>query len=206
MFQANANFGPLTRRLDDVAKRQVPFATASALNDMADTAAIANRRALPSIFDRPTPFTRQGIGVERATKTKLRARVFVKDRQAEYLVLEETGGVQKPEPSQQGGTGAGRALVVPRAVRRNSFGNIPMRGLAALKRRKDTFVGKTPSGTGGFFRRLKDGALQPLALFISRAVYKPRFGFKARVIKTANAVMVPAFRARLAKALATARR
>lgn len=206
MIQVRADSRPLTRSLDDLAQRQVPFATARALTAMADAAAVANRRALPSIFDRPTPFTRAGIAVQPAKKNHLVARVFVKERQAEYLALEETGGVRRPERSRQGGSGTGQALVVPRAVRRNAFGNIPFRGLAALKRRKDVFVGKTPSGTGGFFRRLKDGTLQPLALFIDRATYKPRFGFKKRVIQVATATMAPAFRQALAKALATARR
>ncbi|MGG5811455.1 hypothetical protein [Falsiroseomonas sp. CW058] len=206
MFDIRADLRPLTRNLDDLARRQVPFATARALTAMADAAAVANRRALPSIFDRPTPFTRAGIAVAPARKNSLVARVYVKERQAEYLVLEETGGTRKPERSKHGGTGRGQALVMPKAVKRNAFGNIGFRGLASLKRRKDVFVGKTANGTGGFFRRLEDGKLQPLVIFVRSAAYKPRFGFKARVIKVAQATMAPAFRQALAKALATARR
>jgi hypothetical protein len=196
-IEVRADFRPLTRSLDEVAQRQVPFATARALTDMANAAAVANRRALPSIFDRPTPFTLNSIAVQPAKKSDLVARVFVKAKQAEYLALEETGGVRRPEK---------RALIMPKAVQRNAFGNIPRRGLAALKKRKDVFVGKTENGVGGFFRRLESGRLQPLALFIGAANYKPRFGFKARVIKVAQATMVPAFRQALAKAIATARR
>ncbi|WP_439597977.1 hypothetical protein [Falsiroseomonas sp.] len=204
--KVRADFRPLTRRLDDLARSQVPFATARALTDMAQAAAVANRRALPSVFDRPTPFTRNSIAATPAKKSNLVARVFVKDRQAEYLQLQETGGTRKPEPSKQGGTGKGRALIMPKAIARNAFGNIPRRGLAALQRRKDVFVGKTASGAGGFFRRLASGALQPLALFIGQARYKPRFGFRDRAIKVAQATMTPAFRQALAKAMATARR
>lgn len=206
MLDVRADFRPFARTLDELARRQVPFATARALTEMANAAAVANRRALPSIFDKPTPFTMAGIAVKPARKNDLVARVFVKDRQAEYLVLEETGGTRKPERSKHGGSGGGQALVMPKAIKRNAFGNIPFRGLAALRKRKDVFVGKTDSGTGGFFRRLAGGRLQALVLFIAAAKYKPRFGFKARVIKVATATMVPAFRQALAKALATARR
>lgn len=206
MIEVRADFRPLTRGLNELAQRQVPFATARALTDMANAAAVANRRALPSIFDRPTPFTRNSVAVAPARKDRLVARVYVKDRQAEYLQLQETGGTREPERSKHGGSGSGQALIMPKAVRRNAFGNIPFRGLAALKRQKDVFVGKTPAGTGGFFRRLADGVLQPLVLFVRQARYKPRFGFRDRSIKTARAVMTPAFRQALAKAIATARR
>lgn len=203
--KVQADFRPLTRRLDDLARSQVPFATARALTDMAQAAAVANRRALPSVFDRPIPFTRNSIAVTPAKKSNLVARVFVKDRQAEYLQLQETGGTRRPERSKQGGTGKGQALIMPKAIARNAFGNIPRRALAALQRQRDVFVGKTASGEGGFFRRLESGKLQPLALFIAAAKYKPRFGFKVRVIKVAQATMGPAFREQLAKALANAR-
>ena len=197
MITVRANFGALTRNLDDLARKQVPFATARALTHMADAAAVANRRALPSIFDRPTPFTMRGIAVEPARKSRLVARVFVRDKQAEYLVLQETGGTRRPER---------RALLMPKAAPRNAYGNLPRRGVAALKRQKDVFVGRTESGRGGIFRRLANDKIQPLILFIDQAKYKPRFGFKGRVIKVANATMAPAFRQALAKALATARR
>jgi hypothetical protein len=130
----------------------------------------------------------------------------VRDKQAEYLVLQETGGTRTPERSKSGGTGGGRALIMPKAVQRNAYGNIPRRGLAAVKKQPDVFVGRTAKGQGGIFRRLKGDKFQPVVLFIDRAKYKPRFGFKQRVIKVASATMAPAFRQALAKAMATTRR
>ncbi|SHJ68737.1 hypothetical protein SAMN02745194_03121 [Roseomonas rosea] len=204
--EVKADFEPVTRGLDDLAKRQVPFATARALTSVAQTAAVANRRALPSVFDRPTPFTMNAFGVQAARKGKPVARVFVKDKQAEYLKLQETGGTRQPERSRQGGTGKGQAIVIPRAIKRNAFGNMARGALASVKRRKDTFIGKTPGGTGGFFRRMADGALQPLAIFVRAAKYKPRLGFQARTAKVVRTASLPAFREALAKAIATARR
>ncbi|MFH5923830.1 hypothetical protein [Roseomonas xinghualingensis] len=204
--EVKADFGPLTRGLSDLAQRQVPFATARALTSMAQTAAVANRRALPSVFDRPTPFTMNAFSVQPARKGKPIARVFAKPRQAEYLQMQETGGTRTPELSKQGGTGKGQALVIPRAIRRNAFGNIPRGALAAAKKRKDVYVGRTETGAGGFFRRLADGGLQPLAVFVRAAKYKPRLGFQARTAKVVKATALPAFREQLAKALATARR
>ncbi|MBP0492862.1 hypothetical protein [Roseomonas indoligenes] len=120
--------------------------------------------------------------------------------------MQETGGTRHPEPSKLGGTGGGQALVIPRAIRRNVFGNMPRRALATAKARKDVFVGKSEGGTGGFWRRLADGALQPLAVFVPSAKYKPRLGFQARTAKVVRATLAPAFREQLAKAIATARR
>ncbi|MBX6382093.1 MAG: hypothetical protein IRZ07_03830 [Microbispora sp.] len=188
-----------TRFLDDAARRQIPFATAKALTATADAARIAVTRSLPQTFDRPTPFTLRAIGIKAATKRDLTARVFVKDAQAKYLALEETGGTRTPDK--------GVALVMPKAVARNAFGNIPKGMLQRLKRQKNVFVGKPEgSNAGGFYRRLKNDKLQPLAIFFSKAVYRPKFGFKAQVETVARRVFPVALREALKQALATARR
>ena len=52
-----------TGGLNDVARDQVPFATARALTASADLARITITRQLPSIFDKPTPFTMRGVSM-----------------------------------------------------------------------------------------------------------------------------------------------
>ncbi|WP_419900704.1 hypothetical protein [Roseomonas sp. USHLN139] len=199
MFSAASTINRLTPMLTDVQRNQVPFATAKALTSVAQLGANAIRRDLPSIFDRPTPFTMRGPAFQPATKSSLTARVFIRATQAEYLTLQETGGTRQPKKT---------AIVMPRAIRRNQYGNMAARALQQLKasKRKDIFVGKAPSGQGGFYLKLPDDKLRPLVTFISQARYKPRFQFRARVAKVVKASMGPAFAEELARAIATARR
>ncbi|TDH58250.1 hypothetical protein E2C06_33595 [Dankookia rubra] len=57
------------------------------------------------------------MAIKPATKRELVAEVFVKDRQAEYLALQETGGTRQP---------AKQALVIPgKDASLNSYGNLP---------------------------------------------------------------------------------
>lgn len=196
MLDIRADFRPLVRRLDDVAKRQVPFAAATALTETARVAAGAVTRQLPSIFDKPTPFTMRAIAVEPARKGKLEARVFVRDRQAEYLMVQETGGTKAPK---------NKAFVLPRAIRTNQYGNLPKNAVAQARARKGVFSGAV-EGVAGLYQKVKGAAPKLLALYVHKATYKPRFGFQARVQKVASATLAVAFRQSLAKALATARR
>lgn len=191
-----ADFRPMTRALDDLGKRQIPFAAASALNATAQAAQISGKRELPSIFDRPTPFTLNAIGIERATKGQLQARVFVKDKQAAYLEVQETGGTTTPKK---------RAFLLPRLIRRNQYGNMPKGAVATARAKPTTFSG-TVSGVPGLYQRMKNGAAKLLAFYASKATYKPRFGFKTRSMKAVQAKWPGAFRHSLEKALASARK
>ena len=76
---------------------------------------------------------------------------------------------------------------------------------------RSAFVGNVHGVGGLFFRgKPKKGQGGPklvlLAMFVRHATYKPRFGFKEKVNRVARLVLPVAFRASLAKALATARR
>jgi hypothetical protein len=204
MISISADVRQVSRSLTTLQQKQVPFATARALNETAYAAASAVTKQLPSIFDRPTPFTRNAIAVQAANKRTLTARVFVKDKQAEYLETQETGGQGRPRKT---------AFVVPKAIGTNQYGNIPRGALQRAKNRKGVFVG-TVGGVGGFFYRppLKPGQTKAdqkrvvmLTRFVRTASYTARFGFKARVTTIARRVAPVAFRQALAKALATAR-
>jgi hypothetical protein len=64
--------------VEDLRKRQVPFAASNALNTVALQARDRLRASLPGTFDRPTPFTLGGWYVQRSTKKTLTA--FVQDK------------------------------------------------------------------------------------------------------------------------------
>lgn len=80
------------------AQKQVPFATALALNAVANIAKDKLREAMAHVFDRPTPYTLNSLRVERASKTKLTAAVKFKDDAGKgipatkYLLPQVEGG------------------------------------------------------------------------------------------------------------------
>lgn len=69
----------LTRWLNDLQRKHVPFATALALTRTADKVITAEYAEMRRVFDRPTPFTLNSLRKIPATKTKLVAYVFPKD-------------------------------------------------------------------------------------------------------------------------------
>lgn len=195
IFSVETEWAAFARTLDDLQRDQLPFATARALTTVARGAERAQRDALPGVFDKPTPFTARGPGSIAARKTDLTAIVFIRDRQAAYLRRQETGGTRRPEK--------GVALVIPGQVRLNAYGNIPYRGLARAKARRNVFVGKI-NGIGGFWQR--DGRkLKLLAAFEASAAYSPRFGYWDRMRATVGPAMAKALPEALALAMATAR-
>ena len=196
MISIKADVQRLTRGLNAIGQRQMPFATATALNDMAAAGATAVRRRMPNTFDRPVPFTMNAVTIQTANKSRLTARVFVKDRQAGYLDVQETGGAGRPKKT---------AFVIPEAIGVNQHGNMPRGALQRAKNRKGVFVGQVGKAAGFFFRAVGKAPVL-LARFVRKATYKPRFGFRDRVTQTVKAVAPVALRQALAKAMATARR
>lgn len=183
--------------LERYALKQMPFATANALTEVAKAVQGEITSAMPAIFDRPTPFTRSGFAIKPAHKGDLVAEVFARDIQGRYLRLEETGGEREP---------AKTALVIPVDIGRNQYGNIPRGALQRLKGRGKAavFVG-TVKGIGGFWQRGPFHSIRLLAAFEPRAQYRPRFGYHARTAAIVGRTFGPALGRRLAEALATAR-
>lgn len=215
--------------------RQAPYALAIGLTAIAQDAQRAVQQKMPTTFDRPTPFTRAAIGILPATTALPVAQVFVKDMQAGYLGIEETGGTRLPRP--------GAPVIVPADIGVNAYGNIPRGALRRLKTRTDVFVatGKTPQtqhlppgiyqraatgerrdGSRGVKGALRLGAagrnaggaafkgqltsLKLLTAFETHAAYKPLFGFVETVRETVSRVAGSRLGEAIVKALATARR
>jgi hypothetical protein len=116
------NFNALEMALIQLEQEQMPYATARALTDMAKLGQAVITRDIPQLFGQggpPKPFTIASVVAKSATKDNLAAMVFIKDKQAAYLALEETGGTRQPK---------GRALLLPgseRAELHDVHGNIP---------------------------------------------------------------------------------
>lgn len=193
-FSVKHDLDRVAREVEARFQRQIPFAAAKALTQTAKDVQRAVTDQLPTIFDRPTPFTQRGIGMTWATKANLTSRVFIKDVQAGYLRMQVTGGVEKPKKV---------ALVVPSGIDLNSYGNIPRNKIKALLNRKDVFSGRV-RGVGGIWQRV-NGRLKLLVAYEPTATYRKRFPFGAIASQTIERRILPNFRAALAAAIGSAR-
>jgi hypothetical protein len=85
-------------RLTGIEKNQAPFATARTLTRLVSESRDGLKVEIDKVFDRPTPFTRDSVGITGATKQNLTAAVFLKDfagkgiAAAKYLKAEVFGG------------------------------------------------------------------------------------------------------------------
>ncbi len=163
---AKAFVGSLKRH-----RKQLRFAQAVALTRTAGKAKDDLVRSLDRVLDRPTPFTKRGVGTISATKQRLVATVFFKRIQAEYLKLQETGGTRRPK---------GRAIVVPVGSKVNRYGNMPKQAVRRALSRPDTFSA-TINGVGGIWKRSKRGKLKLLFVYTTQAAYRPRLKFRKTI-------------------------
>ena len=205
--------------LNDLGRRQLPFATAGALNDSAKAAADVVNRNIPGIFSKAIPFTRNAAVAPpslRARKNNLVAIVTVRPVQAKYLFHEEVGGTRTPAENTR--RPDAKAIVLPApALPLNAYRNIPAGKLARLKaaskqpNKGGTGVFFLPAtspankaGVGGYF--VRDGkGIHRLTGFKATTQYQPKFNFRAHVYAAAFTAFPPAMRARMRQAMATAR-
>ena len=138
-MSVHANVKEISRSLSRLAHSQINFATALALTALAKEVQADEIRNIGSTFKKPKPFTQKSVGMQGARKDTLQAKVFVRPIAARYL-----------EPYEKGGSHvlAGRALINPKNIKLDSYGQLPRKALARLKARKDIFIGpvKTKSG------------------------------------------------------------
>jgi hypothetical protein len=222
-LSVEADIKAVARQLDSLARKQLPFATAQALTAVARRVQDTEKKAMPEVFDRPTPFTVNSVAVKGARKTNLEAVVFIKDIAAAYLAPYEFGGNHKL-------IGSGKTWLNPKDMTLlNQYGNF---GRAALKRfqgRPDVFIGsvKTKSGEsiGGVWQRPaavqavktrskrgvalrginKTGHLKLLVRFGDARPVKQHLEFGERAFETVDEVFATEFEAAMARAIATAK-
>ena len=191
----------LRAQLDDFARKQLPFAVAGVLTEIARGGQKKASALIRAKFDRPTPFSQRGPKVEPATKTFWQSKLYMQEIQAKYLGLEETGGIRTPPKV---------ALVIPVGVKLNKYGNMREGALQGLKDKRNIFVGSvtTKSGhvIGGFWQRMPGNHLKLLAAFKPEAKYLPKFGYSSRIVQEINRDVPLLLRAALSTALRTAKR
>ena len=189
-----SNLKQLTKGLDDIAQKQIPFAMALTLTKTVQSAQRSEKIAMDRQLDRPTPFTKRGVAIRKATKTNWQAQVFIKDIQAEYLMWVVEGGTRKPK---------NKAHVLPVTIKRNKYGNIPRGKVQKLLQRADVFSGVV-KGVQGIYQRTRRGT-QLLLAFEPVVRHKPQYKFYEVAEKRIEQVIGRQFSLAMVRALKSAR-
>lgn len=141
MFELSvrADIKALKRSMSDFTSKQLPFAISQGINHTAERVAESEGANLLHTFKHPTPFTQKSVGVKKARKSDPIAIVYMKDIAASYLKPYETGGVHKLNS---------QALLNPKDIKLNQFGQLGRGTLAKLKARSDVFIGPVKTKDG----------------------------------------------------------
>jgi len=121
--------------LTDLERNQLPFATALALTETAKLAKQAIETAMPTVFDRPTPYTLDALRLIPATKQRLEARVWIKDEAdgaapaSRWLTPEVYGGPRNDKRSEallkaRGILPPGKFVVPGKGMKLDRYGNV----------------------------------------------------------------------------------
>ncbi|EMM9997470.1 hypothetical protein LLI29_003113 [Morganella morganii] len=213
-----ANLTDLSNQLRTL-RKQIPFATAQAMTAVVRKIEDAQKVAMQRNLDNPTPFTVKSVRSKGARKTDLKAKVFVMNTAAAYLEPFEIGGVHKLN---------GSALLNPKDIKLNKYGNLPRNKLSSLKSKENTFIGDI-SGVNGVWQRKKakkgkkgrkrlqrspngtrrDRKKQPMPKLLIRfgdtLPVEPVLGYQDRAMKMTQALLPQEINRAIAEAIRTAR-
>ena len=212
----------LTRSLNRIQRKQIPFATSKALNATAFDVRKTLQDALDIHLDNPTSYTKRGVQVEKSTKRNLVAKVGFRSRkfgkgqgkitQAEYMKRQIKGGTRFPQ-------GQAIPVPVPSNMRPNKFGNIQRGKIDRLLADKDKYFSGTPKGGkggAGIWQRMpanskraksrnKGGRIRMVIAWEPKAQYSGRFPFRQIVARTVRKNFRLRFDTSIRQALASAR-
>ena len=117
----------------------MPFATATALTAVARQVKDAEVAGLKATLKNPSPFTLNSVRMTAARKNNLTATVFVMNKAADYLTPYEIGGLHKLNS---------KALLNPKDIPLNQYGQLSKAVLSKLKARPDIFIGPVNTAKG----------------------------------------------------------
>jgi hypothetical protein len=222
-FSIRSNIKEIQKKLGAFAYQQVPFATAKTLTSIAKMVQKSETDNLASTFKNPSPFTLRSVRMTSARKGNLVATVFVMDKAARYLQPYEDGGVHQL---------SSKALLNPKDIPLNQYGQLRKGALAALKARSDVFIGPVRTRKGivnGVWQREasaatvtrtkagrlivsaarkgfnKSGKLKLLIRFGDALPVNKRLGYRARAKKIIDSNINKEFGKALAQAMASAK-
>jgi hypothetical protein len=167
-----ADIAKIARCMDNMEKKQLPFAVSLTLNKLAVKAQEDICGNVRKVFNNSNRWydkrQRTGIKVSFADKQQLVASVYTR---AHFAFIQEEGGIKKPY--------SGSNLAVP-------TGNIP-------KKQRSSKALRAAQGDRSIFRlgstiykRISNQKLQRLYSLTPQAKIKPRFGFKRIAVSSFN--------------------
>ena len=119
-INVSSNINQVTRHLNDIQRKQIPFALAGALNDVAFKAGPKGRvlgKEADKTFKGGAPaFTQRAFKVNKANKKNLTAEVFVDKVQQRYLRFQIKGGIRFPDRSSGRKPGGQKIRMVARYI------------------------------------------------------------------------------------------
>ena len=219
-IRVDADVKQLTRHLNRIQKKQIPFATSKALNTLAFDVKNTLETVMPQVFDRPTPYVaKRGIQVKKSTKKDLVAEVGFRSKAfgkgqgditpAEIMEKHILGGTRFPRK---------RAIPVPtKHIKLNRYGNLARTKINKLLENKDRYFSGAPKGmpdSPGIWERMpinskrknnKGGKIRMLIGYEPKAEYSKRFNFKSIVTNTIRTNFKKRFNYSIQKALESAR-
>lgn len=174
MYSVQFDAKPLIGQLDDIAKRQLPFATMQALNETLFGVHKGVGERAQRVLDRPTPHTARGLRYTKATKTNLVAEVFEQSEAegytpvARYIAHQVKGGPRPVKAFENdlrnaGVLGQDEFVVPAKGMTLDSYGNVPASVINAmlsdLQASKDATRRSTPESRRKRARRKKGQGL-----------------------------------------------
>ena len=223
-----SNVKQVSRWLDQTQKKQVPFAVAGALNDVAfKLTKGGGRRGVNSVLGKEvnetfnlkaggkgaSNYTRTGFRYDKARKSDLTAYVEFDPKRGDYMEYQTFGGIENPTR---------KFLLIPHRNRKSltdRFGNLRPKMVDDLLANKQKFFEGKPKGfpnaSNGIWERMQISKTNPMgkkirmvAAYVPSTGYRPLFEFSETVdgfvFGTKGFDMY--FQQRLRKALQSARR
>ena len=207
-LNVSANIKEVTRQLSRTQKRQIPFATSRALNDLVFD---ISRNKMPKFADKifkggATPFTKRGFKFTKSTKKTLSASVLIDKVQGSYMQFQVSGGTRFPKR---------KAILVPtNKIRLNKYGNLTRATYSRIINDKSKYFKGIPRGrfgeaNEGIWERYGGNKnIRMVAKYTDKGEYRPLFPFGKitdRIVFARKDGFADRFNRRLKQALATAR-
>tara|TARA_B100000768_G_scaffold178213_1_gene193601 strand:+ start:1379 stop:2128 length:750 start_codon:yes stop_codon:yes gene_type:complete len=157
---------PIIKHLNSVQRKQIPFATANAINTTLFDIMRIEKKQMELKLDRPTNFTLKGFRINKAKKTQLRGDISIAPDRYKYLQFQIEGGTRNrtniPVPTRQ--------------AKLNKHGNIGGKGKNRLIKKKNQYIGNI-NGTDGVWERTRAGKSKLIIAFKQSVKYKKKFPF-----------------------------
>jgi len=197
MLNIKGDLKNITRHLNRVQKKQIPFAASLAINNTLKQVVKAEKAQIVKKLDRPTPFTVNAFKINWSKKHRLHGEVVIKPAQWKYLKYQIEGGTRTKNP-----------IVPTKDSKLNQYGNIMGIWSGAgsnktLTKAKNKFANKAGvwHKTGG----KRNPKIKLIAAFVRSATYKKRFPFYKIADGVARSQFKKNLRQSLHRALTTAR-